>query len=114
MHPGPTPSRLPDPVDHGEELTCDEVAMIMMATCWRKKAYRSQGQARRDAARLAARDGVAMAHYRCAVHTMHEGKHWHVGHAPSQEHVERYALAIRWVTAHPDELPVPPEGMVPR
>ncbi len=81
----------------------------MLATCWSKNAYGSLYVARQVAAAAAKRGDVVSA-YQCPFHTLHDERHWHVGHAPNLHHVERLALAIRWCSAHPDEVPTPPPG----
>lgn len=104
---GPTPSRLPEKVPVRELIDVDEVAALMEGSCWRKHKYESQHHARQDAARLSASQPRPVIAYRCPFHSLHDGKHWHVGHPPNSRHLERIALAIRWCTAHPDETPTP-------
>lgn len=104
---GPTPSLLPAPVEVVERIGVDQVRRIMLDSCWRKKAYATQAHARADAARLTATQVRPLIAYRCPFHSLHVEKHFHVGHPPHAGHVEAIALAIRWCTAHPDEVPQP-------
>ena len=94
-------------------IDATEVAEIMAASCWTKRAYPSLHVARRiiaahEAAGTVGPGQFGLQPYRCPFHTLHPGTHWHIGHAPRHEHVVRLALALRWCHAHPLEQPRPP------
>lgn len=109
---GPSPSLLPQGPAPVEGITADEVRILMREACWRKKPYPTQRQARADAAALVATGSMVEA-YRCPFHSLHEAKHWHVGHQPPLGHLERIAATIRWCAQHPDEVPQPHPSVRP-
>lgn len=79
----------------------------MRTTCWKKQAYSSLHMANLVVAHAASL-GDQVTAYQCPFHTLHEHRHWHVGHPPNHYRVTRMALAIRWCAQHHDELPTPP------
>jgi hypothetical protein len=105
-HHGPAPSLLP--VVPRPEVGIDRrrVESVMAWTCWRKKPYPSQAEARRAAARASAADRKPIHAYRCAFHLPGARPHWHIGHPPSMTALSLYARAIRWCAANPDDVPV--------
>lgn len=95
---------------HVDEVDVHDVRQMISGCCWRKHRYETWRHARHDARTVAERAGRVLTPYRCPFSSL-TGEHWHFGRPPAHEVVVKLALVIRWVTAHPDEVPAPPSSV---
>lgn len=84
----------------------DHEARHALASAHSEKARLSQAEARRRASAARDRTGHRIFAYPCPFsHITGNGRrHWHIGHVPSPESIERLALAMRYLRDRPHLL----------
>lgn len=105
VQPSPPLERivLAGPQDDTEDrgpMTDSEALAIMRGTCLRKKRYDTQGHAMADARSVTAAEHQMVCAYQCPFSQLQGGKHWHVGHPPSQCTMFRLVEAMRLLHDH--------------
>lgn len=95
------------PTERSGAMTIHEASDIVRGSCDRKQRYQGKHQAMRMAAYMTVHEGQRVVPYLCPFSSHRGGKHWHVGHPPTIERMERLALAVRFWQQHPDQMPEP-------
>lgn len=88
-------------------MTEGEANTIVAGSCDRKHRYETWSHAHRDAVHVIRDTGQHVTAYQCPFGSIRDGRHWHVGHPPTIDHMERLALAVRFVAEHPDLIRAP-------
>lgn len=94
-----------NPVATDEPMTEDEALRILAGSCDRKHRYETWSHAHADANSVTRTTGERTTAYQCPFGSHRLGKHWHVGHPPTIAHMQRLALAVRFLAEHPDCVP---------